>query len=69
VLIEARPRYTTGHAINIGMLALALVLTAANSLYCRWENRKRASGQRDYRLTEEKEELLGYRHPRFQYTT
>jgi hypothetical protein len=63
-----RPHYTTGHAINIGMLGLSLVLTVINTLYCRWENRKRANGERDYRLSEEKEEMLGYRHPRFEYT-
>jgi len=51
------------------MLALSLVLTVTHSLYCRWENKKRANGERDYRLTEENEEMLGYRHPHFQYTT
>ncbi|KAF2676750.1 MFS general substrate transporter [Lentithecium fluviatile CBS 122367] len=67
-LQEDAPRYITGHAINIGMLGLALVLTSVNILYCRWENNKRASGKRDYRLREEKEEMLGYRHPQFKYT-
>ncbi|KAJ4302852.1 hypothetical protein N0V90_001743 [Kalmusia sp. IMI 367209] len=62
------PRYITGHAINIGMLGLALLLTAANIWYCKWENQKRANGKRDHRLRETSEEMLGYRHPRFQYT-
>lgn len=62
------PRYITGHAINIGMLGLALVLTTINIFYCQWENKKRASGERDYRLREEDEERLGYRHPHFKYT-
>ncbi|KAF2446267.1 MFS general substrate transporter [Karstenula rhodostoma CBS 690.94] len=61
------PRYTTGHAINIGMLGLALISIAGNIWYCKWENRKRATGERDHRLRDEKEERLGYRHPRFQY--
>ena len=64
----SRPRYTTGHAINIGMLALALLLIAVNIVYCKWENKKRANGKRDYRLAEEREEMLGYRHPSFEYT-
>jgi hypothetical protein len=63
-----RPRYITGHAINIGMLGLALVSIAGNIWYCKWENRKRANGERDDRLRDEKEERLGYRHPRFEYT-
>ncbi|KAK7190225.1 hypothetical protein PSPO01_03946 [Paraphaeosphaeria sporulosa] len=67
-LPEDAPRYTTGHAINIGMLGLALISIAGNIWYCRWENKKRATGQRDYRLRDEKEERLGYRHPRFEYT-
>ncbi|KAF2738575.1 MFS general substrate transporter [Polyplosphaeria fusca] len=67
-LQEDAPRYTTGHAINIGMLGLALILTSINIVYCRWENQKRASGERDYRLREEDEAMLGYRHPHFKYT-
>ena len=67
-LTARRPRYITGHAINIGMLGLALVLILANIWYCKWENRKRANGERDYRLIKEQEEMLGYRHPRFEYT-
>ncbi|KAF2798388.1 MFS general substrate transporter [Melanomma pulvis-pyrius CBS 109.77] len=67
-LQEDAPKYTTGHAINIGMLGLVLVLTTVNMLYCRWENRQRESGKRDYRLQEEDETVLGYRHPRFKYT-
>lgn len=50
------------------MLGLSLILTTVNILYCRWENGKRASGERDHRLREEEEEKLGYRHPRFTYT-
>ncbi|KAF2181650.1 MFS general substrate transporter [Zopfia rhizophila CBS 207.26] len=67
-LQEDAPRYITGHAINIGMLGLALILTTTNILYCKWENRMRATGKRDYRLQEEDEGMLGYRHPYFKYT-
>ncbi|KAF2434908.1 MFS general substrate transporter [Tothia fuscella] len=62
------PRYVTGHAINIGMLVLSLILTSILLFYCKWENQKRASGARNHRLQEEKEEMLGYRHPEFKYT-
>lgn len=63
-----RPRFITGHAINIGMLGLALILTTTNIVYCKWENRMRETGRRDHRLQEEPEEMLGYRHPQFKYT-
>ncbi|KAL8819372.1 MAG: hypothetical protein Q9223_002186 [Gallowayella weberi] len=63
-----KPRYTTGHSINLGMLALSLVLSTTNILYVKWENRKRERGARDYRLTEGDEGMLGYRHPSFRYT-
>lgn len=61
------PRYRTGHAINLGMLALCLVVTAVTMGYCRWENGVREKGGRDERL-EGDENLLGHRHPRFRYT-
>ncbi|KAF2086909.1 MFS general substrate transporter [Saccharata proteae CBS 121410] len=62
------PKYTTGHAINIGVLCFSLILSTANLIYCSWENRKRATGQRDSRLAEGDEGSLGYRHPAFKYT-
>ncbi|KAF1957524.1 MFS general substrate transporter, partial [Byssothecium circinans] len=62
-LQEDAPRYITGHAINIGMLGLALLLTSTNIVYCKWENKKRANGERNHRLQEEDEGQLGYRHP------
>ncbi|KAF9734008.1 hypothetical protein PMIN01_08351 [Paraphaeosphaeria minitans] len=39
-LPEDAPRYTTGHAINIGMLGLALISIAGNIWYCKWEKQK-----------------------------
>jgi len=39
-------------------------------LYARWENAKRARGERNYRLegkSQEEIEQLGYRHPDFRY--
>lgn len=62
------PRYITGHAINIGMLVLSLITTTTLLLYQNSENKKRARGGRDYRLTEGDVGQLGYRHPEFRYT-
>ncbi|KAK3115965.1 hypothetical protein LTR53_004192 [Teratosphaeriaceae sp. CCFEE 6253] len=63
------PHYTTGHSINLGAIGLILIITLANMAYIRWENAARASGKRDYRLTEQGgESMLGYRHPAFKYT-
>lgn len=62
------PNYTTGHAINLGMLVFSLILSTTNITYCTWENRRRLRGERDYRLSEGDEGLLGYRHPSFRYT-
>jgi hypothetical protein len=62
------PRYITGHAINIGALALGLITTAVLIFYNKWENKQRENGKRDERLQEEDEALLGYRHPNFRYT-
>jgi hypothetical protein len=62
------PRFITGHAINIGMLCLSLIITSWLLVYCSWENKKRATGKRDNRLREGDESMLGYRHPSFRYT-
>lgn len=62
------PRFITGHAINIGMLCLSLIITSSLLVYCSFENKKRASGRRDNRLAEGDESMLGYRHPSFRYT-
>jgi hypothetical protein len=61
------PRYITGHAINIGVLVLTLIVTSVTMLYCKIENGKRERGERDDRLQGD-EGLLGHRHPRFRYT-
>ena len=66
--LHYRPRYTTGHSINIGALGLIIILTSASMAYQGWENRQRVEGKRDQRLQEEPQEELGYRHPGFRYT-
>lgn len=50
------------------MLSLSLLTTLVTIIYCKWENRRRASGKRDHLLVEEDESVLGYRHPSFRYT-
>ncbi|KAF7194514.1 putative transporter C11D3.18C [Pseudocercospora fuligena] len=62
------PRYTIGHAINIGTVAAAMVCITLLLFYNRVENRKRANGSRDNRLQEKSEEKLGSRHPNFRLT-
>lgn len=37
-------------------------------MYIKWENGKRARGERDDRLAEGDEGMLGHRHPKFRYT-
>lgn len=62
------PRYIKGHAINLGVIGLIMIVTSCNMAYIAWENRVRARGGRDQRLTgNEKESDLGYRHPNFRY--
>ncbi|KAL8652230.1 MAG: hypothetical protein Q9210_002808 [Variospora velana] len=61
------PEYRTGHAINVGFLVFSLSLSTINILYAKRENRKRDRGERDHRLTEGDEGMLGYRHPSFRY--
>jgi hypothetical protein len=63
------PRYTTGHAINLGAIGLSMILTAGNILYIRYENAAREQGKRNARLQEHGASQLGYRHPNFKYTT
>jgi hypothetical protein len=62
-----RRRYITGHAINIGVLVLCLLITTTAMIYCKLENRKRDKGERDDRLIGD-QNLLGHRHPHFRYT-
>ncbi|MCJ1303746.1 hypothetical protein MMC08_006556 [Hypocenomyce scalaris] len=67
-LPQDAPHYRVGHSINIGMLGLSLILTTISILYVKWENGKRARGERDGCLALGDEGLLGHRHPSFRYT-
>ncbi|CAF9912076.1 MAG: hypothetical protein GOMPHAMPRED_007546 [Gomphillus americanus] len=67
-LAQDGPNYITGHSINLGALVLIVVVSCVNMAYVVWENKKRANGDRDHRLTKEDEASLGFLHPRFRYT-
>lgn len=69
---EDRPRYNTGNTINLCGQIATFFCAVFGILYCIRENRLRAAGKRDHRLeglTEQEQEDLGYRHPRFHYWT
>ncbi|KAK8034487.1 hypothetical protein PG993_009482 [Apiospora rasikravindrae] len=64
------PTFPIGHTINLVCQVCTLFLALGGIFYCKWENRLRARGGRDYRLvgkTEEEIADLGYRHPEFRY--
>jgi hypothetical protein len=65
-----KPLYHVGHSINLAFQALLMAIATCCTLYCHYENRVRAAGKRDSRLsgtTEAEEIKLGYRHPAFRY--
>ena len=63
------PKYTTGHAINLGAIGLSMLVTLGNMAYIRMENKAREAGKRDVRLAAAAGVDLGHHHPAFRYTT
>ncbi|KAH7033218.1 major facilitator superfamily domain-containing protein [Microdochium trichocladiopsis] len=64
------PNFPIGHSINLTAQFIVLALSIGGILYCLWENKVRARGGRDHRLTgltEAEQADLGYRHPEFRY--
>ncbi|KAI5117896.1 hypothetical protein M0805_001553 [Coniferiporia weirii] len=64
------PNYHHGNSLNVSTSSLCCVLIVIGALYIKWENAKRARGERDYRLvgkSTQEIEQLGYLHPRFRY--
>lgn len=64
------PDYHQGNSLNLGTTSAICLFTIIGAIYIRWENEKRTSGQRDYRLegkTAKELEELGNRHPAFRY--
>jgi hypothetical protein len=51
-------------------MVIILVLTVVTMVYMKWENAKRARGERDHRLdglTPAEKAQLGHLHPKFRY--
>jgi hypothetical protein len=68
-LAKDAPNYTLGHSVSLGSLVLCLTAVCVQMAYCRWENRKRESGDRDHRINDGDDlYFLGHRHPAFRYT-
>lgn len=67
---HAAPRYVSGHFINFGGACILFTVAAVTTMYLRRENKIRAQGKRDYRLTDGKEPewALGHSHPAYKYT-
>jgi len=71
-LVKDAPLYKRGHYINVGSSCVAGLLAVMGILYTRWENKKREAGERQERLanlSEDEQNMLGYRHPDFRYTS
>ena len=69
---KEKPKYPTGHTINLAGQIGVLVLSLAGIAYCKWENRQRDRGKRDHRLyglSESQIKDLGYRHTEYRYIT
>ncbi|KAK3386698.1 major facilitator superfamily domain-containing protein [Podospora didyma] len=66
------PRYKNGHTVNLAGNLVVVFLALFGIAYCTWENKQRAAGKRDHRLeglSQEEQDQLGSRHPRFHYWT
>ena len=61
---------STGNAMQIGLSGLTFLCASSLILHNKWENAKRARGERDYRLTDGKIPVaeLGSKHPEFRYS-
>ena len=64
------PRYPVGYGVSLAMLLMCSVMCTVFYFGLKAENRKRDQGGRDYRFTEERDELdnMGDDHPDFRYT-
>ncbi|OJJ02822.1 hypothetical protein ASPVEDRAFT_29369 [Aspergillus versicolor CBS 583.65] len=65
------PRFVKGHAVSMGLVAMAALIYLAFWAWFRRQNRRKMDGKEDYRvqgMTEEEAEELGEHNPRFLYT-
>lgn len=67
-LPKDKPGYILGHSVSLGALIIGIFLVLAQVLYLTWENKKRARGDRDHRLTQNRTDRLGHCHPAYRYT-
>lgn len=67
-LPEDKPDYTLGHSVSLGALIICTFVVCGQILYLGWENKKRARGDRDHRLTQSNADRLGHCHPKYMYT-
>ncbi|CAJ2510297.1 Uu.00g061970.m01.CDS01 [Anthostomella pinea] len=67
---QESPRYPTGYGTALGLTWLGALAATLLVVYLALENRKRAAGEGDGRLSQPKEELdnMGDYHPSFQFT-
>lgn len=64
------PRYITGHAVTMSLVAMASLIYATMFFYFTQENKKRQSGVHNDKiegLTEEEILTLGDENPRFKF--
>ncbi|EGG00546.1 uncharacterized protein MELLADRAFT_67775 [Melampsora larici-populina 98AG31] len=65
-----------GHKISLALICTTWLFTAANVLYCQFENSRKSSGRRDHLLEQYREKFragetrapIGDRHPKFRFT-
>ena len=61
------PLFKTGYSVALGMTVLAAVLVVVYTMGLWWENKQKAAGKRDYKLTGEDRDSLGDEHPSFKF--
>ena len=64
------PRYKTGYGVSLALLLMCGLMCTVFFFGLRAENKKRERGARDYRYTDERDELenMGDDHPEFRFT-
>jgi hypothetical protein len=69
-LSNEAPGYATGYGVSVSTLVLGIVAATYNLAYCRYENKQKELGKRDYllSLTQEEQDGLGDSHPGYRFT-
>jgi len=68
---DMAPTYTAGYGATIGMLALGIVIYSSLHMYFRMKNKRKLSGQEDWRMEGKSEDEIaemGEDNPRYLYT-